>query len=208
MVKRTMKVMMAVTAALLLSLPQVNAQGAPGVTITAPESITLPPSGYMPVPVYPLQLESVNNYAGSVAVACNWLNPNAEVATPACVVGNGLPQAIQIAAGETYTSEIKFQQFVPVTGDTSMPLKGGALALAALLLLGLPLGWRSRKIGLPVLCVAAGIAAIGLNGCSGGNGSQAKYTPGSYTYALVVTDVNTSKQLATAQFTLVIPKGE
>lgn len=204
MLRNTPKMLL--MALVLLCLPLLQAQGAPGITITAPTSIELVlASGNQPTPVYEFQLNSVNNYVGSVLVQCELKTVNANATTPPCVIQPALPHAIPLTAGENYTGSFNFS--ASFIAKTTKPLKGGALAIAALLFVGLTLRRRARKLGLLALLMTAGVALTTLSGCSGGN-TQGIYTPGSYIYVLSASDIATGKQLGSTQFTLVIPHNE
>lgn len=200
------KILLLAAMVLFLCVPVLNAQGAPGVTLTAPTNITLPSQGDLPLPTYAYQMQSVNNYAGNVSPECNLLNGNSQVIAPICILDSGLAEAIPLSAGQTYTGSMKFQEFAPVTVRNTHPAKGMILTLAGLLFVGLGLRRRARKLGLLVLCVAAGIAAASMGGCSGGN--KVIFTPGTYVYEIVITGVASNTQLATSKLTLVVPKGE
>jgi hypothetical protein len=207
MIRTKVKILLLTMAVLLLCGPVVQAQGAPGVTITAPTSITLiVPSGNQPTTVYAFQLSSVNNYVGNVLVNCRLKTVNANATTPPCVIQPALPHAIPLTAGENYTGSFNFT--ASFIAKSATPVKGGALVVAALLCMGLTLRRRARKLGLLALLTAAGVAITTVSGCSGGNANLANYTPGSYTYVLAASDIATGNQLATTQFTLIIPNGE
>lgn len=187
----------------------------PGFTITATNA-TMSSSGSSGTGSTTFTLSSVNGYTGSVRVGCVEPNPPAGAKLPYCGSYAVAPAAIPVqppitlTANEVVTGTFSFINFpAPCSNPcpVSLPRHGGhgmaqGLALAGVLLLGFRFRRRPAR-WLMLMLFAAGTLA-GLAGISACGASNDVVTPGTYTYSLTATDVNTAASVSTS-FNLTVP---
>jgi len=178
----------------------------PSFTITA-TTATLSSSSSSGEGSSTITLTSINGYAGSIAVNCIPPTPPAGVKVPFC--GPGIPSAatpavsaavpailalFTLTAGQAVNGTVAFYNFpFPVSASLPRPANhklAQSLAMAGVLLVGL--GFRRRASRWLAMMLFALGALAGLVGISACGGSNSVVTPGTYTYTISATDINTA----------------
>ncbi len=209
--RRGMLVFLGTFLTVICGLGSGHAQGAtPSFTIEA-SNTTMPTSGAGAIS---FTLTSVNGFAGMVGIDCGPANPPTGSILPQCnyTGGGPAPQPYTLAANGTVRGSLNLVAYVPPCSNPC-PVKllrppsprGVNLALAGVLLLGLPFRWRARRLRLSLLVV--GIMA-GLAGIACGAGNNDTLTPGTFVYTVSASQVGTAATLATsATVKVTVPAG-
>lgn len=145
-------------------------------------------------------LTSVNGYTGSVQVTCDPPTPPEGATIPYCG-GGPVSRAYNLTANETAKGGISFTNVpVPeaVVNRKSNETHGKSIALGLAGLLFLGLRFRRNAARWFTLVLLAVVTLAGLSGVVACGGSSSVVTPGTYTYAIKATDINTSVSVSTS----------
>jgi len=170
----------------------------PHFTITA-TNVTMSSNGANGVGTSTTTLTSVNDYSGSVRVVCISPTLPAGVKAPYC---NGAiaPPPITLSANQVVTGSIGFYTCSGIGCPVSLPLRRGhrlaqGLSLAGALLFGFGLRRRPKRwLTLILLGVGSLAGLAGISACGGGSAM----TPGTYTYTITATDINSAVSVSTS----------
>jgi hypothetical protein len=180
----------------------------PSFTITA-TNVTMSSSDSTGIGSSSFTLTSIDGYTGTLQIGCNIPTPKIGVAVPSCGYGAAgaaaisiEPPRIALAADQVVTGTVPFSNPVPCSGHcvTSARREGHgleqSLALAGVFLLGVG-SWRRPGRFLTLTLLALGTLA-GLAGISACGGNNSVVTPGTYTYSILATDINTDVSVTTS----------
>ena len=144
-------------------------------------------------------------YSGTINLTCALTtSPTGATKLPTCTPGS----AITIASGNTTaTGTVTINSTIPSVklakqeqvNSTGRWAGGGAIAIAGLLLLGIPARRRNWRRMLPLLLFVAGLGV--LSGCGGGH-KKTGTTAGSYTFTVTGTDTASVKTTTTISVTV------
>jgi hypothetical protein len=168
----------------------------PAFTITA-NNVTMSSSGSSGSGSSSFTLTSVNGYAGTVEVGCVPPTPPAGVNVSICNFGGPVRPPYTLTANQVVTGTIGFLNSNPCNGCLAP-----GLALAGVLLLGFGIRRRVARWLTLTLLVAGTLAGLaGISACGGNSGGA---TPGTYTYTITATDINTQMS-QTASINVTVP---
>ncbi|MGB6974993.1 MAG: hypothetical protein WBD67_09960 [Terracidiphilus sp.] len=175
----------------------------PSFTVSA-TATTMPTSGFGAVPI---TLTSVNSYSGTISATCVPANPPAGALLPIC--GSPLPRAYQLAANSSTTGTIPLEPSPYPIAAARLHTSGfggaAGLVLGAGFLFGFTRRRRARRwLTLSLLAFGTFAGMAGISACGGNSGTF--LTPGTYSYTVTATDVNTS-DTATTTVNITVPRG-